>query len=547
MTGFGDEDPFNPAATSGAANQANRASPQPVGRSVHPCNNWIDVIAYDEATGKPIKDLPYKVFDVESDSEIAKGKTDGSDVPQSHCIADKYKELAVFFGTDAAISEARNTLKTIHRDRQLAALQQPTWNGIRAGLAREEFEREYIALIQRTGTMISPRISILEMSWYGWGSVYDRIVGGAEYSNREFLLLNIRLCWEEYQLVTGSRTASAGASLYGGAGNGLTFGFGDEFAAWLDSIIEPDKTYAQILAERQRIQDLERVAHPNYFLTGEIAGMIPTIFIPVGGAAAASARGAATTTGAMARGGLAAAGTAFGLGSVEGFGNARGDAITRLREALKSGTYAAVGGLVLAGLGTLLVRTVARRVAVARIALRPFWRPSAQQDIVAWLGKGIKNHPLREAYEKAVPERVGRIAREVRENMSDAELEQIARRAMEMRRSIGVEFKDVTPSPLIDYIREVNMERYKDALGPSFDMLAEKFVSRNPGASAKDVYRSIIDSAQRPNADIDKLLAGFDTWLSTKPDDFIRRHWEALAPKFGSDPGAISDIVSRIK
>lgn len=307
-------DPFEADTSNEAAAEASSASAQPVGQSVHPCNNWIDVIAYDEATDEPIADLPYKVFDVPTGDEVASGTTDGSDVPQSHCLDDAYTELVVFFGTDAAIDEARENIEKMQRDRALAEQHQAAWNGIPAGLAQEEFEAAYVSIIRDTGRLISPRIGVLEMSWYGWGGIFNHIFGGADYAREEFVRLNIRLCWEEYQLVTGGREATRGESFASGAGNGLTFGFGEEFAAYLDSIMLSDKTYSDILAERQRIQDIERISHPNYFLGGEIAGIIPTIFIPVGGAAAAGARTAATTTGAALRGATYAAASGFALG-----------------------------------------------------------------------------------------------------------------------------------------------------------------------------------------------------------------------------------------
>ena len=264
------DDPYDPDSADAAAADAAASSGQPVGQSVHPCNNWIDVIAYDEATDEPIADLPYKVFDVPTGDEVAAGTTDGSDVPQSHCIDDEYTELVVFFGQDAAIDEARENIEQMQRDRQLAAQHLAAWNGIPAGLAREEFEASYVNLIRSTGRLIPPRIGILEMSWYGWGGIFDHIFGGADYAQEEFVRLNIRLCWEEYQLVTGGRDATRGESFGGGAGNGLTFGFGEEFASYLDSIMLSDKTYSEILAERRRIQDIERISHPNYFLGGEI-------------------------------------------------------------------------------------------------------------------------------------------------------------------------------------------------------------------------------------------------------------------------------------
>ena len=384
------------------------------------------------------------------------------------------------------------------------------------------------------------------MSWYGWGGIFNHIFGGADYAREEFVRLNIRLCWEEYQLVTGGREATRGESFASGAGNGLTFGFGEEFAAYLDSIMLSDKTYSDILAERQRIQDIERISHPNYFLGGEIAGIIPTIFIPVGGAAAAGARTAATTTGATLRGATYAAASGFALGAVEGYGNARGDAVERLQAALRAGTFAAVGSLVLAGLGVLVVRAVSRRVAVARLAARGSWRQSAIDDIVSWIGTGVKNHPLRRAYEQAVPERIGPIAAQATDDLSDVALEQLARQANQMRRTIGEEFKDATPSPLIDYIWERNMIAYSDQLGPTFDWLMRRnTINRN--MSARDSYLAIINSSQRPNPDIDSVLGGFADWLTRKPNDFIRTHWERLAPQFGKDPTILRDVIERMQ
>ena len=540
-------DPFEADTSNEAAAEASSASAQPVGQSVHPCNNWIDVIAYDEATDEPIADLPYKVFDVPTGDEVASGTTDGSDVPQSHCLDDAYTELVVFFGTDAAIDEARENIEKMQRDRALAEQHQAAWNGIPAGLAQEEFEAAYVSIIRDTGRLISPRIGVLEMSWYGWGGIFNHIFGGADYAREEFVRLNIRLCWEEYQLVTGGREATRGESFASGAGNGLTFGFGEEFAAYLDSIMLSDKTYSDILAERQRIQDIERISHPNYFLGGEIAGIIPTIFIPVGGAAAAGARTAATTTGAALRGATYAAASGFALGAVEGYGNARGDSVERLQAALRAGTFAAVGSLVLAGLGVLVVRAVSRRVAVARLAARGSWRQSAVDDIVSWIGTGIKDNPLRRAYEQAVPERIGPIVARATDDMSDEALERLARQAHQMRRDIGMEFKDLTPSPLIDYIHEINIDRYAgDPLGPTFDFLMGRNVL-GKRMSPRESYRAILDGALRPNADVDALLSGFSRWLSGKPDNFIRTHWENLAPANGRDPSILADVIRRMQ
>ena len=55
-----------------------------------------------------------------------------------------------------------------------------------------------------------------------------------------------------------------------------------------------------------------------------------------------------------------------------------------------------------------------------------------------------------------------------------------------------------------DYIYEVNMRRYGDKLGPTYDWLVSERGATN---------MEIINSSSRPNANIDKLLSGFEEWL----------------------------------
>lgn len=72
------------------------------------------------------------------------------------------------------------------------------------------------------------------------------------------------------------------------------------------------------------------------------------------------------------------------------------------------------------------------------------------------------------------------------------------------RRDLGIKYKNMTPQPLRDYIYEINMKRYNgDKLGPTYDAL------KKAGKSDMD----IINSASRPNINIDKLLSGFEEWL----------------------------------
>ncbi|MGN0494672.1 MAG: hypothetical protein ACI4GW_00455 [Lachnospiraceae bacterium] len=64
--------------------------------------------------------------------------------------------------------------------------------------------------------------------------------------------------------------------------------------------------------------------------------------------------------------------------------------------------------------------------------------------------------------------------------------------------------KDATPQPLRDYIYEINLERYGDELGPTYEWLVSE-----KGAADME----IIESSSRPNSNIDQLLSGFEEWL----------------------------------
>jgi len=80
--------------------------------------------------------------------------------------------------------------------------------------------------------------------------------------------------------------------------------------------------------------------------------------------------------------------------------------------------------------------------------------------------------------------------------------EDVAKTLHQMRRDLGVKYKDATPQPLRDYIYSRNSEYYGDPLGPSFESL---LITKN--------CDDIIASAARPNHNIDSLLSGFKEWL----------------------------------
>ena len=80
---------------------------------------------------------------------------------------------------------------------------------------------------------------------------------------------------------------------------------------------------------------------------------------------------------------------------------------------------------------------------------------------------------------------------------------ELAKALHQMRRDLGIKYKDMTPQPLRDYIFDINIGRYGDPLGPSYEWMQMNEMT----------CREIIESASRYNPDINKLLAGFKNWL----------------------------------
>lgn len=145
-----------------------------------------------------------------------------------------------------------------------------------------------------------------------------------------------------------------------------------------------------------------------------------------------------------------------------------------------------------------------------------FDRAAAQQQLVQGLASDIKNNPLRQEYETKVAG-LSSYADQIPGKSPD-QLEALAREANQARRDLGVQYKNLTPAPLLDYIKEVNMGRYGDPLGPTVDTLVD----------SGRTYTDIIKSAGRPNPNIDKLLSGFNDWLSAKPDAYIQHGLASL-------------------
>jgi hypothetical protein len=69
-----------------------------------------------------------------------------------------------------------------------------------------------------------------------------------------------------------------------------------------------------------------------------------------------------------------------------------------------------------------------------------------------------------------------------------ASSEQVARQLHQMRRDLGVQYKDLTPAPELEVIYARNLKTYGDKLGPTIDWLRAKGKS----------WEQIIESSSRP-------------------------------------------------
>ena len=124
------------------------------------------------------------------------------------------------------------------------------------------------------------------------------------------------------------------------------------------------------------------------------------------------------------------------------------------------------------------------------------------EQIIENMGSSIKNHPLRQAYEEEVLN-LKNIADDLRtQNKNATEIAQVLHQT---RREIGIKYKDMTPSPLIDFIHYRNINEYGDPLGPTYNDMIR---TRTP--------EQIINSASRPNTNIDKLIPDFREWLRSQ-------------------------------
>lgn len=139
--------------------------------------------------------------------------------------------------------------------------------------------------------------------------------------------------------------------------------------------------------------------------------------------------------------------------------------------------------------------------AVANRTFKKYTEKENAQILENLKGDGFKNNPLRQSYEDEV-----RALKSYGEELlaSGHSEQEVAKILNQSRRDLGIKYKDMTPQPLRDYIYEINIQRYKDRLGPTYEWLVTE-------KGATDL--EIIESASRPNTNIDALLSGFEEWL----------------------------------
>ncbi len=358
----------DPQSVDGLQRGLAAAEGQPAGPVDQVCETcpWVEVGAVDEFTGESLANLPYKIFDYRSRVELASGTLDGGGLSERHELPGASADLMVVLGTDAAIAEALERMENPTVRQQLIANAVPDWQGFPAGLSREDFNAQHWHRA-RNGDFIDADRGFFEGAGSGARGLADLIYHGtfgdglegwalSQYTRRQ------QDAWEQYQLLTGAEAAGRGESFGGGLDQGLTFGFSDEIAAGLGSLLD-SRSYSQLVEAQRRIVEQRRISNPGTFIVGEVAGAIPTIFIPVGGASAAAAR----TGGAAAIRTGATSGAAFG--AVSGVGHDTGGVLDRLDGAALGAATGGIGGAILAGAGVLIARGVVRtRIwAVARM------------------------------------------------------------------------------------------------------------------------------------------------------------------------------------
>ncbi|GFE50897.1 hypothetical protein So717_26500 [Roseobacter cerasinus] len=367
------DDPRNPAQLHEGLAAAETQPEGNVGQVCEECpDNWVEAGAVDEITGAPIPGIGYRIYDMASGDQVASGVLDDEGQSPRHQIPMPATQLYVVYGTEEAMDEAEAQLEQQRRQRALKQNAVSEWRGFDAGLTREAFDAQHWERT-RNGDLVTADRGFLGQAARGAGglgrlpgAIGEAVFGdGLQAAAMDYYEPYRDEAWEQYQLATGARAASSGESFGAAVPQGTTFGFDEEISAGLNSLFD-NRSYEEIVTAQRQILRQNQISNPGAFLGGEIVGAIPTVFIPVGGAAANAARAGQGLRGTMLAGGGAGALT----GGVSGFGHDEGGFVDRLDGAGMGAFTGGLGGAVLSGAGVLVARGVSRTRIWGRITAR---------------------------------------------------------------------------------------------------------------------------------------------------------------------------------
>lgn len=145
----------------------------------------------------------------------------------------------------------------------------------------------------------------------------------------------------------GPNMLEAGAR---GAADMLTFGLSDEIGAGVRTGFGLWGDYDKDVEAVRRNNAAAQAAHPWAYMGGQVAGAIPTMFIPGVNAVRGASLGAKVAKGAL---------VGSGMGAAYGYGSGEGGVINRAAEAVKGGIIGGVTGGAIPAIGAGIGRAVA--------------------------------------------------------------------------------------------------------------------------------------------------------------------------------------------
>ncbi|WP_227269675.1 hypothetical protein [Roseobacter weihaiensis] len=295
---------------------------------------------------------------------VASGILNDEGQSPRHNIPLPVTQLYVIFGTEAAMAKAEEQIGERQREQALQQNAVSDWRGIPADLDEQGFNQAYDQAARESGRHDNPGVGLFEGAGYGANMLWDYVSSGfdSQHMLNELYLDDPRRNFEQYQLATNARRASDSESFWGGGDQGLTFGFGEEGMARLETLFT-DRSYEKLVAERRQLMNVERLANPNWFVGGELAVAVPTIVVPVGGVAANAARARQGVRGAVPAGARTGAAT----GGLSGAGHDEGGVLDRLDGAALGAATGGLAGAVLSEAGVLIARVVAKSRIMGKI------------------------------------------------------------------------------------------------------------------------------------------------------------------------------------